>query len=31
MPLRLDAREPGFPDSFARLLGQKLEISPDID
>ena len=31
MPLRLDARDPGFPDAFVRLLGQKREIAPDID
>ena len=31
MPLRLDARDPGFPDAFRRLLGMKREVSEEVD
>ena len=31
MPLRLDARAPGFANAFSGLLGLKREISPDVD
>ena len=31
MPLRLDARAPGFANAFSGLLGLKREVSPDVD
>ena len=31
MTLRLDAREPGFPDAFAALLSAKRETADDVD
>lgn len=31
MPLRLDARKPGFERAFARLLGMKREASADVE
>jgi len=31
MPQRLDARDPSFPQAFARLLSGKREISEDVD
>ncbi|GGC83655.1 histidinol dehydrogenase [Chelatococcus reniformis] len=31
MAIRLDAQAPGFPTAFATLLGQKREVSEDVD
>jgi len=31
MPLRLDAREPGFEERFRALLAMKREVSEDVD